>query len=355
MRNNNYSLIFILFFAVFFCLACQNENPLTTTESGLGLKSSIEKDNVAIGELTEEESLGLIHMRLEEKLARDVYIYLGNLYDQKIFFNIQESEERHIDAMKRLLDKYFIEDPIVIDEVGVFPDQYFQDLYDSYILQGETSPQEAIAVGITIEELDISDLEGLITITDNPDIVKVYEKLLAASQIHLSKFSAHVNPEPTIKLVDITEEETLGLIQMRYNEKLAKDVYIYIGNLYDQKIFLNIQESEYNHIDAIKELLVKFIIEDPIIFDEAGSFPDSDFQALYDSYVEQSEISAKEAIAVGIAIEKLLIGDLEGLLANTDNPDIVKVYEKLLASSNNHLLQFLDHVKVDVKKPKLSK
>jgi len=169
---------------------CQSENPVTTSDSILKI-SSLE-GNVPPGELTEEERDGLVHMRLEEKVARDVYIYFGNLYNKKVFLNIQTSEQKHMDAMKRLLDKYIVEDPVIDDTPGVFSDAAFQLLYDDFILQGETV-SEAFLVGKTIEELDISDLEFQLSFVDNPDIIQVYTNLLAGSESHLSTFLKYVN------------------------------------------------------------------------------------------------------------------------------------------------------------------
>ncbi len=50
----------------------------------------------------------LVFMRQEEKLARDVYLYLDGLYGgnqpgAKIFARIAESEQRHTDAVAQLL------------------------------------------------------------------------------------------------------------------------------------------------------------------------------------------------------------------------------------------------------------
>ena len=176
----------------FLFLACQNENPVTTSE--VTLKTSIVESDVPPGQLTEDERNGLIHMRLEEKVARDVYIFFGNLYNVPVFLNIQVSEQRHMDAMKKLLIKYEIEDPVAPgEEVGVFSDPAFQQLYDDFILQGQTSYSEALLVGKAIEELDISDLEFQLSFVDNPDIIKVYTNLLAASQSHLAAFLKHIN------------------------------------------------------------------------------------------------------------------------------------------------------------------
>ncbi len=98
-------------------------------------------------ELSQEEEDGLIHMRIEEKLARDVYIVMGDLWNHKVFLNIQLSEQKHMDAVKRLLDKYNVPDPLTTDSVGVFPDPQVQLLYDQFIQQGNQSLQEALLVG----------------------------------------------------------------------------------------------------------------------------------------------------------------------------------------------------------------
>ena len=41
----------------------------------------------------------LIQLREEEKLARDVYLYLYAQWDQWIFSNIAKSEQQHMDAV----------------------------------------------------------------------------------------------------------------------------------------------------------------------------------------------------------------------------------------------------------------
>jgi hypothetical protein len=63
-------------------------------------------------ELSEQEIADLIHMRQEEKLARDVYRTLGQTYSVNQFANIPLSEQKHTDAMELLLERYNIEDPI---------------------------------------------------------------------------------------------------------------------------------------------------------------------------------------------------------------------------------------------------
>ena len=49
-------------------------------------------------QLTEAEENHILYMREEEKLARDVYLTLYELWGAEIFANISESEQQHMDA-----------------------------------------------------------------------------------------------------------------------------------------------------------------------------------------------------------------------------------------------------------------
>ena len=195
MKNFRYHLFTISLLTSFFILACQSENPTSTEYSDILSKYGGGNGNGggSTYELSQEERDGLIHMRIEEKLARDVYIVMGELWNHKVFLNIQLSEQKHMEAVKRLLDKYSVPDPLTTDSVGVFPDPQFQLLYDQYILQGNQSLQEALLVGKAIEELDIADLTFQLTFVDNPDIIRVYQNLKAASENHLAAFIRCLN------------------------------------------------------------------------------------------------------------------------------------------------------------------
>ncbi len=195
MKNFRYHLLTISLLTSFFILACQSENPTSTEYSDILSKYGVGNGNGggSTYELSQEERDGLIHMRIEEKLARDAYIVMGELWNHKVFLNIQLSEQKHMEAVKRLLDKYSVPDPLTTDSVGVFPDPQFQLLYDQYIQQGNQSLQEALLVGKAIEELDIADLTFQLTFVDNPDIIRVYQNLKAASENHLAAFIRCLN------------------------------------------------------------------------------------------------------------------------------------------------------------------
>ncbi len=140
-------------------------------------------------ELSLEEELGLIKMREEEKLARDVYATLYDVWQTPIFSNISQSEQRHMNAIKVLIDKYNLVDPVSDPTVGVFTDPEFTGLYESLVEQGSASLVDALIVGATIEDLDIYDLQELLAQTDNEDITAVYENLLRGSRNHMRAFT----------------------------------------------------------------------------------------------------------------------------------------------------------------------
>ncbi len=141
------------------------------------------------GELSQEEADGIIFMRQEEKVARDVYTILGQTWDLKIFENIKMAEQKHMDAVQKLIIKYNLTDPVINDEVGVFADPAFQQMFDDFVLQGQQSITEAMLVGQTIEEDDIAALESQLSFVDNQDLIKVYSNLKTASESHLFAFT----------------------------------------------------------------------------------------------------------------------------------------------------------------------
>ena len=137
---------------------------------------------------TDAEIEGLLYMREEEKLARDVYLTLYEQWNLPIFQNIAKAEQMHTDAVKSILDLYAIEDPVTNDEIGVFTNPDLQSLYNQLVEQGSQSVEEALKVGLAIEEIDILDLKEYMAETDNPNIQQVYQNLMMGSENHLRAF-----------------------------------------------------------------------------------------------------------------------------------------------------------------------
>jgi hypothetical protein len=127
---------------------------------------------------------------------------------------------------------------------------------------------------------------------------------------------------------------------MREEEKLAHDVYLALYDLWGLPLFQNIARSEETHTGAVKNLLDTFNIPDPAVDTPPGVFTDPVLQTLYDELISMGERSLADALRVGGAIEEIDILDLRAALDETENPDIVRVYENLLRGSENHLRAF---------------
>ena len=140
---------------------------------------------------TASEESDLQYMREEEKLARDVYNVLAAKWSEAtIFARIAKSEQRHMDSVKVVLDRYGISDPAAGKKAGEFTNVELQKLYDKLVADGSKSLAAALAVGVQIEEVDIADLEETLAATGNADLERLYGNLLRASKNHLQAFTA---------------------------------------------------------------------------------------------------------------------------------------------------------------------
>lgn len=142
-----------------------------------------------IASLSDAESNGILFMREEEKLARDVYLYLYELFPLRPFMNISKSEQAHMDAILYLIDTLGLVDPVGDNPPGVFQDEELQSLYDELIERGSESKEEALRVGALIEEVDIIDIQReLDENASHEEVIRVYTNLIRASGNHLRAF-----------------------------------------------------------------------------------------------------------------------------------------------------------------------
>lgn len=169
------------------------------------------QQNQTTQELTLAEEQHLIFMREEEKLARDVYIVFSQMYPRsRAFGRIDDSEQKHTDAVRRLLEKYDVTDPSTNDNVGVFTGaeygEYFTEKFNEFVAEGEQGVLQAMYVGAFIEELDMIDINycnqqildanaelstpddcGLKS-TDRADVQRTLSNLLEGSKNHLRTY-----------------------------------------------------------------------------------------------------------------------------------------------------------------------
>ncbi len=140
--------------------------------------------------LTQAEVNSLVFMREEEKLARDVYLALYEIWELPLFQNIANSEQTHTDSVANLLLSFNIPDPADNSPAGVFVNEDLQSLYDELMDLGGQSLADALKVGAAIEEIDIIDLQQALEYVQDPSIQRVYQNLLKGSENHLRAFTS---------------------------------------------------------------------------------------------------------------------------------------------------------------------
>lgn len=169
--------------------------------------SSCKKDAVNVT-LNEQEKSDLTFIRQEEKLARDVYVYAYNLYNDDIFLTISNSEQSHINSVLSLMKKYSLDDPLNADVYGVFQNTELQLLYDELTAKVDSSLTHALIVGATIEDLDINDIKSFIANTTNTDLLNKYDKLTCGSRNHLRSFVSRLG-NYTPRFISQTEYDVI--------------------------------------------------------------------------------------------------------------------------------------------------
>lgn len=140
------------------------------------------------GEISDVLIPELLFLREEEKLARDVYLTLGQAWNHPVFASIARSEQMHMDSVLSLLTRYGITDPVGDNAVGQFTDPDLQAVYMTLVDQGMQSLTAALRVGATIEDMDIQDLVELSGVGLSADVARVVNNLLNGSKNHLRAF-----------------------------------------------------------------------------------------------------------------------------------------------------------------------
>lgn len=154
--------------------------------------------------------------------------------------------------------------------------------------------------------------------------------------------AAPVSPSagPAPAEASLTDREIADMRFMREEEKLAHDVYVAMHARWGLATFGNIAASETQHTEAVLARLVAHGIDDPAAGRAPGSFEDTGLQALYDRLVATGSESLIAALSVGALIEEKDIQDIRDKMAQTDEADVIAVYQNLLCGSYSHLLAF---------------
>jgi hypothetical protein len=147
------------------------------------------------------------------------------------------------------------------------------------------------------------------------------------------------NNDTTQAQVTVVSSDAESLQFMVEEEKLAHDVYIVLYDTWGTSVFSSIANSETKHESRVANLLSTYSIQNPAV-DVLGVFTNQELQILYNTLIEKGMQSEKDALEVGVIIEKEDIKDLQAAIDTTTNTRIKNVYSNLLKASYKHLEHF---------------
>jgi hypothetical protein len=141
--------------------------------------------------LTETEIASLLYMIEEEKMAMDLYDAFAEQTGSTIFERISDAELRHMNTLVQVAEAADVDLSGISPDAGVFNDTQIQDLYNTLLAQGSLSFDDAIDVGIFVEETDIADLQNYNGGDEVGLLGVVYDHLEAGSVNHLAAFTQY--------------------------------------------------------------------------------------------------------------------------------------------------------------------
>lgn len=177
---------------------------------------------------------------------------------------------------------------------------------------------------------------------DRRNFFKLGAKALAVSMVGTSGMRAFANELDILVQSGAISVDSLQF--MREEEKLARDVYIGLYQKWGSGIFNNISISEQTHTDKVKDLLLKYDIEDPAANTRVGEFVNPTIQGYYNDLMARGSRSQLEGLYVGAYIEELDIGDLRHEIEDASSNDVKQVYTSLMYGSYNHLQSFVGQI-----------
>jgi hypothetical protein len=256
-----------------------------------------------------------------------------NLSEEELY-TLTPSKSLTISAISDEVFKYCIENNTTIEDINITTIQAMQSSIQNIIDTNTTSTQSLIDIVIANETNLISDLNLSITSTELTEVTNT----ISSSTTEDKDATSIVNSYPLYELNQTQEDD---LVYMYEEEKLARDVYKKMYELWGMKIFDNISKSEQTHIDAIGVLLTKYNLAYPS--NSEGVFNNSSLQTMYNRLITSGNVSLQEALKVGVDIEEADISDLNSKIL-TSTEDIKSVYQNLLNGSYNHLNAFSKHI-----------
>lgn len=143
-----------------------------------------------------------------------------------------------------------------------------------------------------------------------------------------------------VRAASLSPREEEGILFIWEEEKVARDLYVALYQETKLSVFVDLANSEQNHMDQAKTIIDEYGLEVPV-GDDSGVFSNQTLIGLYNDLLAQGSISQEDALKVAATFEEISIIDLEKELEVSDNEDVRAVYEGLLAGSRKHLRSYV--------------
>jgi hypothetical protein len=108
---------------------------------------------------THVDSTTLTYLIEEKKLLRDMYVVFSELFEEKLWVEMRQKEEKNLLFLEKVFRDEALLIPNTLSIVGYFENELLQENYDSLVLQGSSTPEEALDVCIMMKEIEIEYLK----------------------------------------------------------------------------------------------------------------------------------------------------------------------------------------------------
>lgn len=140
--------------------------------------------------LSAAEREALLTISEHEKLARDVYAALAQIWRLDVFNVTSGSENIQADELRTLLARYDLSAPSAALPPGRYTRPELERLHRELLARGRLSPADALKVAASVEELEIIDTMVRLEHVSARDVHAAFSSLLASDKHHLRSLVA---------------------------------------------------------------------------------------------------------------------------------------------------------------------
>lgn len=121
-------------------------------------------------------------------------------------------------------------------------------------------------------------------------------------------------------------------------ERMARELYVAFGEKWAARPFRRIPQAERHHEDMLRALAARADLAVPVA--EPAKFASPVIQQRYNTLLARGLVSETEALAVGAAVERQDIADLQALRPQVAGTELEPLVTALEAASERHLAAF---------------